>query len=455
MNTNISTNISTNILMNYNSYICYLIHKYNIPNLLCLTNNHVMECYQELILNIIEFMLEYVNSNLLQTMYYDLYDEIYEETNEVFYTHLIETDLLVHLFNIDKPYSEILLHLTIELCKNIVFKFYIPKRSYKKSYIRKVSGSHNKIKATLLKLQNIPQPEQRTNEWYIFRNSTLTASNIYKIFMSESSQSQLIIEKCQPIDVNKYKNNNLNSPMHWGQKYERVSVLYYEQLNNTKVSEFGCIPHSDYSYIAASPDGIICDENSNIYGRMLEIKNVVSREINGIPKMEYWIQMQIQMEVCDLNECDFLETKFIEYSDIEEYKEDYALNISTNKHCGFIMQFSINNEDVYYEYAPFNLHNVESAEYDDWTNLMLEKNKINSYVRNIYWKLETISCILVLRNKLWFKHIQPYIETFWNALVSEKNDGSYVNRISSKRKSRSEDNKEKGDFYKSGCLIKC
>ena len=29
---------------------------------------------------------------------------------------------------------------------------------------------------------NIVQPEQRSDEWYIFRNSTLTASNIYKIF---------------------------------------------------------------------------------------------------------------------------------------------------------------------------------------------------------------------------------------------------------------------------------
>lgn len=438
----------------YNNYIIYLITKYKIPDLLCLSNSYVMECYQELLLNIIEFILDYINSNILQTMYYDLYDEIYEETNELFYPHLIETDLLTSLFNIDKTSSSILLHLTVKLCQNIIFKFYIPKRSYSKSYIRNVTVNHKKIKATLFKLQNIPQPEQRTPEWYVFRNSTLTASNIYKIFISESTQSQLIIEKCQPSDASKYKNTNLNSPMHWGQKYERVSVLFYEQLYNTKVSEFGCIPHRNYSYIAASPDGIICDENSAIYGRMLEIKNVVSREINGIPKMEYWIQMQIQMEVCDLNECDFLETKFIEYCDEYEYKEDYVANVSSNKHCGFIMQFSINNEDVHYEYPPFNLHNIESDEYNEWTNLMLEKNSHNTFVRNIYWKLETSSCVLVLRNKLWFKHVQPYIEIFWNALVSEKNDGSYVNRITNKQKAKNEDNKERGDFYNSGCLIK-
>ena len=35
-------------------------------------------------------------------------------------------------------------------------------------------------------------------------------------------------------------------------------------------------------------------------------------KLDGIPKKEYWIQMQLQMEVCDLDECDFLETRFIE-----------------------------------------------------------------------------------------------------------------------------------------------
>lgn len=447
--------------MKHINYTCYLIKKYNIADILNLSNKLTSENYQDLLLNIIQSMLEYVNENLLQLIHYDLYDEIYDITNEMYYTYFIEDNILSKIFNIEPNEASKLLHLTIELCQNIVFKFYIPKRAYKKSYIKKLkncSASYSKIKAQLIKLQNIPQHEQRSNEWYVFRNSTLTASNIYKIFMSESTQSQLILEKCQPIDINKFKNVNLNSAMHWGQKYERVSVLYYEYIHNTKVSEFGCIPHSEYSYIAASPDGIICDENSNIYGRMLEIKNVVSREITGIPKTEYWIQMQIQMEVCNLNECDFLETKFLEYLNEEEYLEDYTedcLNNTSYKFCGFIMQFSNNNEAVYYEYPPFNLNNIESQEYKDWINHHLEKNKHMTYVRNIYWKLEIISCVLVLRNKLWFKNIQPSIATFWNTLTLEKNNGSYINRLNAKQKTKYEDTKSQSDFYKSGCLIKC
>jgi predicted phage-related endonuclease len=108
---------------------------------------------------------------------------------------------------------------------------------------------------------------------------------------------------------------NVNSPLHWGQKFEPLSVLIYERDYNTKVEDFGCIQHPKYNFIGASPDGIVTDKKSQKFGKMLEIKNVVSREITGIPKKEYWVQMQLQMEVCDLDECDFLETKFIEYPD--------------------------------------------------------------------------------------------------------------------------------------------
>ena len=67
---------------------------------------------------------------------------------------------------------------------------------------------------------------------------------------------------------------------------------------------------------------------------MIEIKNIYNRDINGIPSEDYWIQMQIQLEVCDLEYCDFLECKLKEYDDEEEYlkaerarhKKYYELN---------------------------------------------------------------------------------------------------------------------------------
>ena len=97
---------------------------------------------------------------------------------------------------------------------------------------------------------------------------------------------------------------------------------------------------------------------------------------------------------------------------------------------------------------------INTKEYNTWTQEQLEKNNNKTYVRNIYWKLEVISCVLVLRNKLWFKNVQPLIEIFWTNLVNEKESGTYVERISKKQKMKYEETKEKSDFPNVGCLIK-
>ena len=102
----------------------------------------------------------------------------------------------------------------------------------------------------------------------------------------------------------------------WGVKYEDVAVKLYELRNNTKVHEFGIMEHPTYKFISASPDGI------SVEGIMLEIKCPPKRKITGIPPRHYWMQMQIQLEVCDLEYCDFLECKITEYSGINEYLED-------------------------------------------------------------------------------------------------------------------------------------
>ena len=82
--------------------------------------------------------------------------------------------------------------------------------------------------------------------------------------------------------------------------------MHYEKDFNTKVGEFGCIKHEKIKFLRASPDGINIDPTNLRYGRLVEVKNPTSRQLDGIPEKAYWVQMQIQMEVWDLDECDFL-----------------------------------------------------------------------------------------------------------------------------------------------------
>ena len=76
--------------------------------------------------------------------------------------------------------------------------------------------------------------------------------------------------------------------------------------------------------LSASPDGIVDSESENkdYIGRMLEIKCPTSRDITGFIPEYYHAQVQGQLEVCDLEYCDFVECKISEYSSSEEYWED-------------------------------------------------------------------------------------------------------------------------------------
>jgi hypothetical protein len=138
-------------------------------------------------------------------------------------------------------------------------------------------------------LQKKPQPEQRTPEWYARRNNLITASAASKAFGTQASINQLIYEKCKnydsasagaaaaagdggneeaqaPTTTGFALQGPVNSPLHWGQRYEPVTVMVYEHRNKTKLGEFGCIQHDKYPFIGASPDGINIDPDSPIYG---------------------------------------------------------------------------------------------------------------------------------------------------------------------------------------------
>ena len=218
--------------------------------------------------------------------------------------------------------------------------------------------------------------------------------------------------------------------MHWGHKYEPISILWYEYVYNTEVSDFGCIPHRTIDYIAASPDGINTCSKSERYGRMLEVKNIVNRDITGIPKSEYWIQMQIQMEVCELNECDFLETRFKEYETEEEFNDDGETFKKTkdNNHKGVILYF-VKDGEALYEYPPFM---CSKEEYDIWEEEKMIEHKNITWIKTLYWKLIEISCVLVLRNKSWFIGARKVLDNIWETIQEEKKTG-YEHRAPKKR----------------------
>jgi putative phage-type endonuclease len=375
------------------------------------------------------------------------FEDIFEDNiNELMYAQF-EDDIF---FNDDA--EDELDEIIVEATKDF-FEDFMPLRSYEDARIL-VEPDYDYIGEQLKCLRNKPQPAQRTPEWYQFRHNLITASNAYKAFDSQATKNQLIYEKCQPLTlassqislldedlVEEVKMVNVNSTLHWGQKYEPLSVKIYEHIYETGVEDFGCIQDEEYAFLGASPDGINTDINSPRYGRMLEIKNIVNREIDGIPKKEYWIQMQLQMKVCDLDECDFLETRFVEYADQNAFKEDVNpeeiyqdddgkkfVNICLSKdlkHKGIILYFHTKEGKPYYVYKPLDI--IEPSHILKWEEDMLDlyqSDKYNyTYIKFIYWKLDQMSCVLVCRNRQWFEDNIWELEELWATVVAERVSG--------------------------------
>lgn len=302
---------------------------------------------------------------------------------------------------------------------------------------RSRSGSESMMVDKLARLLAIDQPVQCTPAWYEMRNNLMTASSAWKAIGTPGSVRALLREKVDaPQTVEAASGSpkashsgfvQENTPLQWGKKFEPLSVLYYEARYNTAVQEYGCLIHPAYPFMGASPDGInFGDDASNpLLGRMLEIKNVVSRVITGVPKEDYWIQMQLQMEVCDLDECDFLETQFVEHADYAAYvgaREAYVSTMEADAdevslRFGTMAVFAVlGSPDLRYEYGPMGMSTDEA---EGWLEDVRARNEAKGFVwyKNLYWELVTASCVLVRRNRRWFASVIGEFDQFWKRVL--------------------------------------
>lgn len=364
-------------------------------------------------------------------------------------------------------YPSICFHMSCNadtLLKTVYREDVYPRRSFKTTFVTEHTQTleyKTRVSDVLENLRQKPQHKQRSREWYEFRHGLITASSAADIFGTQSAQNRLIREKCEslpewilsavvdteaeddgtagvgsgsplpplpplpppppPQDISVV---NINSPLQWGQRYETVSCMIYEEMFDTHVAEFGCIQHPSYSFLGASPDGINDNPLNPRYGRMLEIKNPTTRIIDGVPKREYWIQMQLQMEVCNLDETDFWETQFREF----EGERDYLAFAENDIYKGMKL-FFVRRADgkPRFEYMPLAIKT--QTEYESWMERtmtsILDSSDEWLFIRPIYWYLAKSSCVLVPRNRVWFAANVDQMAAFWQIVERERKSGEW------------------------------
>ena len=271
-----------------------------------------------------------------------------------------------------------------------------------------------------------PQIEQRTEAWYLDAAGLLSASQFSVILKSGRTRALVVVQKAaaEPPDAGNRRTvvttADLN-PFTWGIRFEPIVNQIYEHMTSTKLAELGRLKHSVDPRLAASPDGLVVEGPPDRLGRFVEFKAPVTRTILDKVPEEYMAQMQIQMEVGNVEECDYLEVKF--HSQYAK-KDAQAIPESAPPYYGVIhlIVHKETGEPIRYDYSPLNTHTYESV-LEDHEELA---ERIPWWCNQ--WFIKTIG-----RSRAWFASVQPAIQTFWED-VEKARQGTFVVPPSTRKK---------------------
>jgi len=337
-------------------------------------------------------------------------------------------------------------------------------------------------------IESVPQPEQKSAQWYLMRDNFITASAGAQA-IGESKYEKPIELLKQKIGIGKPFGENFN--VHHGKKFEKIAILIYESIYNVKVGEFGLVPHmgspqlnqSVIPFLGASPDGIctcttLDGKFSPMVGRMLEIKCVTSRIINTtgdedgvITPHYYWVQVQLQLECCNLEYCDFWQCKLVDgvikkfkvgeewtarsipwsrenWDDLLDNEKDAIVSIQDahtvqqgiaieinplHKYGCLIELIPIRKDDLppshriewYGKYIyPTELDATREEKITwaenmrvNWKTIYPELSTEYKFARVLYWHLSKSHCLLIKRNREWFKEKYPKFKEFWDQVL--------------------------------------
>lgn len=270
-------------------------------------------------------------------------------------------------------------------------------------------------KEKVKQLKALPQIPQRSQEWFDNYGKVLTASEFSALFQMNKRRRDLVYSKSHPAQDSQISfryacpTDEMNA-IGWGIRFEPVIKQILETKDKCSVYEPGRIQHPTNTHLAASPDGII-EKASHLQqlGRLIEIKCPYSREIGKEIPSDYWIQMQIQMEVTDVDECEYIEANLI--SKRANQKEPIDLSGATYTGCVYLLKQTVEDGEPFdYKYV-YGL--IGSSD-------MPELIKGYECIETIPWGLKSWHRKIVHRDRAWYEGTKPWQEAFWRDVEAAK-----------------------------------
>jgi putative phage-type endonuclease len=259
----------------------------------------------------------------------------------------------------------------------------------------------------VIRLLDVPRIEQKSAEWYRVRENLITASDFAQALGHGKfgNQNDIIKKKVKPVDESGF--SRMNPFFKWGNMFEPLACKIYSLLHhNIIVHEFGLIQHETRRYFGASPDGI------TEYGVMLEIKCPYKRkiEVGGEVPKQYYYQIQGQLEVCGLTDCDYFECQFNLFKSREEFE---AIDAGNNVYIGIIIE----TEPAQYAYSHVSF---ETGTLLEWLDDFLESD--NDFIDVKFWYLSHYNLQRVKLDRAFVEENLDQLEVFWNKIVEYRNN---------------------------------
>jgi len=289
-----------------------------------------------------------------------------------------------------------------------------------------IAEKEMKVKA----IQQAPQIPQRSEEWFKHFGKVLTASEFSALFTNTKRRRDLVLSKVHPATESSTFQHACPTEgmtaLGWGIRFEPVVKQLIEHRDKCKLFEPGRLYHRTNTHLAASPDGLIAEaSNPEQLGRLVEIKCPYSRTIGGEIPSDYWVQMQIQMEVADIDECEYIEVELLS----RKSNQPQPIDLSGTTYQGIVYLLKKQVEegkpfDFRYVYGEIDsLDSQEQPEFPDGYEC----------IERIPWGLKRWHRKVVSRDRIWYESTKSWQESFWNDVESVKQGQDIQQPLSKKQ----------------------
>jgi len=157
--------------------------------------------------------------------------------------------------------------------------------------------------------------EQRSDEWLALRDQMITASDVASAIGESRYETPDAFVKKKVLKT-KWAGNAATAH---GTALEPLVRDLYDQRTGRKSHEIGLVQHREYPWLGASPDGVTED------GLLIEIKCPLTRKIEAKVPKHYLPQVQLQLEITDLEECDFIQYRPGNAESVPPTQEEYVV----------------------------------------------------------------------------------------------------------------------------------